>query len=210
VVFILTAVRSFLIALEGVDGAGKTTQAERLAALLRDDGAHVSVRSFPAYGSFVGREIRRLLREGAELDARSAALWFAVDRAQALRRDPPRAEVEILNRYTLSNAVYQSARGPAELFDWVLELEHGELGLPRADLTFVLDVTPELVRERVTARAEPDGYERLADLQARVRAGYLAAAERLPDVVVVACDARAPDEIAAELAAAVRARRVGV
>jgi hypothetical protein len=41
-----------------------------------------------------------------------------------------------------------------------------------------------------------------------VRAGYLAAAERLDDVVVVACDARAPDEIAAELAAAVRARRV--
>jgi dTMP kinase len=199
-----------MIALEGVDGAGKTTQAERLAAALRAEKADVRVRSFPAYDSFVGREVRRLLTSGAELDARSAALWFAVDRAQDLRRDPPRAEVEIFNRFTLSNAVYQSARGGAELFDWVLALEQDELGLPRPDLTVVLDVTPELVRERVAARAEPDGYERAADLQARVRAGYLAAAERLDGVVVIACDARGPDDIAAELVEQVRARRVAV
>jgi dTMP kinase len=197
-------VRPFIITLEGIDGAGKTTQAERLAARLRAEGAEVGVRSFPAYDSFVGREIRRLLRDGAALDARSAALWFAVDRAQALRRDPPRAEIEICDRYTLSNAVYQAARGSADLFDWVLELEHEELGLPRPHLTFVLDVTPERVRQRVAARGAPDGYERLDDLQARVRTGYLAAAARFAEIVVVEGDERGPDEIADELAAAVR------
>ena len=190
--------RMFLVAIEGVDGAGKTTQAELLRASVAAGGRDVKLRSFPAYDSFMGRQIRQMLRASAPLDARSAALWFAVDRHQALAHDPLAADVEICNRYTLSNAVYQSSRVPeAEsqaMYDWVLELER-ELAIPVPDLTFVLDVTPALVAERTAARAELDEYERQRDLQNRVRARYLAAR----DVVVVACDGRTPDDIAAEL-----------
>jgi dTMP kinase len=188
----------FLVAIEGVDGAGKTTQAELLRASVASAGLGVKLRSFPAYDSFIGRQIREMLRDPHQLDARSAALWFATDRRQALQHDPLGADVEICNRYTLSNAVYQSARAPeaerAAVFDWVLELEQ-ELGIPVPDLTFVLDVTPALVAARTRARAELDAYERQADLQNRVRARYLAA----DDVVVISCDGRVPEDIAAEL-----------
>jgi dTMP kinase len=197
----------FLVTIEGVDGAGKTTQAELLRASVAAAGAGVKVRSFPAYDSFIGKQIRQMLRDPAsDLDARSAALWFAVDRRQALEHDPLTADVEICNRYTLSNAVYQSSRvAEAEsqaMYDWVLELERSELAIPAPDLTFVLDVTPALVAERTAARAALDSYERQADLQDRVRARYLAADE----VVVIPCDGRAPDDIAAGVLAEFRRR----
>ncbi len=193
----------FLVAIEGVDGAGKTTQAELLRASVASAGRDVKLRSFPAYDSVIGRQIREMLRDSAPLDARSAALWFATDRRQALEHDPLRAEVEICNRYTLSNAVYQSARAPEDetIYEWVLDLER-ELGIPAPDLTFVLDVTPALVAERTRARAELDAYERQRDLQDRVRAAYLAAA----DVVVIPCDGRTPAEIGADMEAALRER----
>jgi dTMP kinase len=188
----------FLVAIEGVDGAGKTTQAELLRASVASAGLGVKLRSFPAYDSFIGREIREMLRDSHELDARSAALWFATDRRQALQHEPLGADVEICNRYTLSNAVYQSSRVPKaesqDTYEWVLELER-ELGIPAPDLTFVLDVTPALVAERTRARAELDQYERLRDLQDRVRARYLAA----DGVVVISCDGRTPEDIAADL-----------
>jgi len=193
----------FLVAIEGVDGAGKTTQAELLRASVAAAGLDVKLRSFPAYDSFIGRQIREMLRDSAPLDARSAALWFATDRRQALEHDPLGAEVEICNRYTLSNAVYQSARAPEDetIYEWVLDLER-ELGIPAPDLTFVLDVTPALVAERTRARAELDAYERQRDLQDRVRARYLAA----DGVVVIGCDGRTPAEIGADLESALRER----
>jgi dTMP kinase len=193
----------FLVAIEGVDGAGKTTQAELLRASVASAGLDVKLRSFPAYDSFIGRQIREMLRDSAPLDARSAALWFATDRRQALEHDPLGAEVEICNRYTLSNAVYQSARAPEDetIYEWVLDLER-ELGIPAPDLTFVLDVTPALVAERTRARAELDAYERQRDLQDRVRARYLAA----DGVVVIGCDGRTPAEIGADLESALRER----
>ena len=205
----------FLVAIEGVDGAGKTTQAELLRASLAAGGIEVKLRSFPVYDSFIGRQIAQILRSDSPLDARSAALWFAADRRQALEHEPLAADVEICNRYTLSNAVYQSSRASESereaVFEWVLELEQSELAVPAADLTFVLDVTPALVEERTRVRAEragqePDSYERLSGLQDRVRAGYLAAAERSDAIVVIPCDGRAADDIAADVLAELRRR----
>ncbi len=210
----------FLVTIEGIDGAGKTTQAELLRAQIAASGIPVALRSFPAYDSFLGRQIRQMLHESpagqiSALDARTISLWFAADRHQALKRDPVAADVEIFNRYTLSNAVYQSSRVPEAdrraVFDWILALEHKELGLPVPDLILVLDVTPDLVAERTRLRAEraghePDQYERHGDLQERVRAGYLDAARRDEAIVVVPCDERAPEAIAADVLAEFRRR----
>lgn len=172
-----------LIAVEGVDGAGKATQVSLLATAL----STVDVVSFPRYDTFFGRHIRALLDSGEAmtLDPRSMALWYALDRAQwAADRKPGPV---LLNRYTLSNAVYQSARSAdPEMFGWVLRLEYEELRIPRPDVTVVLDVPPEVSRQRVRSRdGAGDAYERSSALQSRVRDGYLAAASRLPDVVVV-------------------------
>jgi dTMP kinase len=180
---------TLFVAVEGLDGAGKSTQ----VALLADALSTVDVVSFPRYDTFFGRHIRALL-DGAgavsadTVDPRSMALWYALDRVQWARDRKPSDGVVLLNRYTLSNAVYQSARaGDPALFDWVLRLEFEELELPRPDVTVVLDVPPEVSKTRVAQRGDADGdvYERQAGLLARVRDGYLAAAARLPDIVVV-------------------------
>jgi len=194
-----------LIAIEGLDGAGKTTQVDLLAARL----APHEVVSFPRYDTFFGRQIRLLLDgtggvSAQTVDPRSMALWHALDRSQ-WTRDRKRSPdgVVLLNRYTLSNAVYQSARSGEDLFDWVLRLEYEELGLPQPDVTVVLDVPPDVSRRRVTHRdGDGDVYERAADLLARVRAGYLAAAARLPDVVVVSA-AGPPEQVHTEVLAAI-------
>jgi dTMP kinase len=190
-----------LVAVEGLDGAGKSTQVALLAAAL----STVDVVSFPRYDTFFGRHIRALLDGTTDVsaqtvDPRSMALWYALDRVQWARdRKPGSDGVVLLNRYTLSNAVYQSARsGDPELFDWVLHLEFTELELPRPDVTVILDVPPEVSAHRVAHRGDSDVYERSADLLTRVRDGYLAAAARLPNVVVVSA-AGAPAVVHAEV-----------
>jgi dTMP kinase len=175
-----------LIAIEGLDGAGKTTQ----VALLADALSAVEVVSFPRYDTFFGRHIRDLLDATSGLsaqtvDPRSMALWYALDRAQWARdRKPAPDGVVLLNRYTLSNAVYQSARaGDPALFEWVL------------------DVGPETSQRRVAFRGDHDVYERATDLLARVRDGYLAAAASQRDVVVVDASGAPSDVHAAVLRA---------
>jgi dTMP kinase len=195
-------VTSLLVAVEGLDGAGKSTQVSMLAHAL----SAVDVVSFPRYDTFFGRHIRALL-DGAgpvsaqTVDPRSMALWYALDRVRWARdRKPAGDGVVLLNRYVLSNAVYQSARAddPA-LLDWVLRLEFEELELPRPDVTVVLDVPPSVSESRVAHRGDAaDVYERSSELLARVRAGYLAAASRLPGVVVVSA-AGSPESVHAEV-----------
>ncbi len=196
--------RNELIAVEGLDGAGKSTQVALLAAAL----SATEVVSFPRYDTFFGRHIRELLDatggvSAQTIDPRSMALWYALDRAQWARDRKPAVDgVVLLNRYTLSNAVYQSARaGDPAMFDWVLRLEYEELALPRPDVTVVLDVGPEVSRLRVSYRGEHDVYERAADLLARVREGYLAAAAGRRDVVVVDASGAPSDVHAAVLRA---------
>jgi len=179
---------SLLVAVEGLDGAGKSTQVSLLAAAL----SAVDVVSFPRYETFFGRHIRALLDgtgavSAETVDPRSMALWYALDRLQWARSFSAPDGVVLLNRYVLSNAVYQSARAsdPA-LLDWVLRLEFEELALPRPDVTVVLDIPPSVSASRVAHRGDgADVYERSAALLGRVREGYLAAAARLPSVVVV-------------------------
>ena len=191
---------SLLVAVEGLDGAGKSTQVSLLASAL----SAVDVVSFPRYETFFGRHIRALLDgsgtvSAETVDPRSMALWYALDRLQWARSFRP-GGVVLLNRYVLSNAVYQSARAsdPA-LLDWVLRLEFEELGLPRPDVTVVLDIPPSVSASRVAHRGEAaDVYERSAALLGRVREGYLAAATRLPSVVVVPA-VGSPESVHAEV-----------
>jgi dTMP kinase len=190
-----------LIAVEGLDGAGKSTQVSLLASAL----STVDVVSFPRYDTFFGRHIRSLL-DGAgpvsaqTVDPRSMALWYALDRVQWARSRPSSDGVVLLNRYVLSNAVYQSARAEdPTLLDWVLRLEFEELELPRPDVTVVLDVPPSVSATRVAHRGDAaDVYERSSALLRRVREGYLAAASRLPGVVVVSA-AGSPESVHADV-----------
>jgi len=213
VVELITSVQNFdfagaaedtqlIIALEGLDSSGKTTQAAILGQALRDRGVASTIVSFPQYDSFFGRELMERLHSevggASETDPRSMALWYAMDRwSHFAERDLPLARgVTLLNRYSLSNAVYQASRcselDRARMFNWVLELEHEQLRLPRPDLTIVLDIDPRVSLERSVKRTPtdsrldaPDVYERSAELQRTARALYHEAAGRDSSITVV-------------------------
>jgi dTMP kinase len=178
-----------LIAIEGVDGAGKRTLSEGLRIAFEAAGMSVATLAFPRYGRSVTADIAAEALHGEHGDLASSvyamAMLFALDRAgatgeiEALRRDH---DVVILDRYVASNAAYSAARlredaaGPAVA--WVHELEYRRLRLPPPDWQVLLAVSTELAARRALHRAEQepgrarDSYERDDELQRRTGAVY--------------------------------------
>lgn len=193
-----------IIAFEGIDGTGKSVQMERLAARLRSEGRRVMSLSFPVYSSFFGAEAGRLLSgqggvRADEVDGRSMALWFALDRFEAFRDlDYTAADVLLINRYVLSNAVYQSIRDrdldQPDLLGFVFELEHEHFRIPRADAHLVLDMSTADAAENVGKKGfrdyvgdARDVYEAIPSIQERARRKYLDYARQLDNVYVIRC-----------------------
>jgi dTMP kinase len=194
-----------IIAFEGIDGTGKTVQLQRLYERLIADGRfRVRTLSFPMYDTFFGAECGRLLSGSGgvradEVDSKSMALWYALDRFEAFRDlDYSDADVLLINRYILSNAVYQSVRdrdiGNPDLLDFVIELEHKHFRIPRADAHIVLDMNPENASDNVGKKGfrdyvgnMPDIYEALPDIQKRARQKYIEYATRMPGIHIIPC-----------------------
>ena len=193
-----------IIAFEGIDGTGKSVQMEELKKRLEQRGLTVGVLSFPDYGSFFGGCVGRYLtrKDGvsaSDVDQRSMALWFAMDRWAAFQGfDYGAFDVLLINRYVLSNAVYQSIRDrdvdQPDILDFVLTLEHEQLSLPRPDLYLILDVDLSAAQNNVSKKGyrdyvghEKDEYEKQDSIQIRARAKYLSFGERLSNVRVIPC-----------------------
>lgn len=126
-----------IIAIEGIDGCGKTVQFDLLKSRLESMGFTVATRSFPIYESFFGAQVGKYLsnKEGVsaiDVDNKSMALWFALDRWESfVDYKDDETDFLLINRYVLSNAVYQSIRaGDTDIADWVLELEYEHFRLP--------------------------------------------------------------------------------
>lgn len=193
-----------IIAFEGIDGTGKSVQMEALRRRLEQQGLAVGVLSFPDYDSFFGGCVGRYLTKkdgvsASDVDQRSMALWFAMDRWAAFRDfDYSRFDVLLINRYVLSNAVYQSIRDrdvdQPDILDFVLTLEHEQLSLPRPDLYLILDVDLSAAQSNVSKKGyrdyvgdEKDEYEKQDSIQIRARSKYLSFGERLENVRVIPC-----------------------
>lgn len=210
-----------IIAFEGIDGTGKSVQMERLSKTLTKAGRQVLTLSFPVYTAFFGAEVGRLLsgRDGVsacDVEGRSMALWYALDRFEALKDfDMRSADFLLINRYVLSNAVYQSIRdcdlGKPDLLDFVLELEYEHFYIPRADAHLVLDMAPANAALNVDKKGfrdyvgdARDVYEAIPSIQERARLKYLEYAERLDNVYVIQCMGQGRlkgiDEIADDIA----------
>ncbi|MGD1236804.1 dTMP kinase [Mycobacterium seoulense] len=178
-----------LIAIEGVDGAGKRTLSEGLRNAFEAAGKSVAILAFPRYGKSVTADVAAEALHGEHGDLASSvyamAMLFALDRAgavddiEALRRDH---DVVILDRYVASNAAYSAARlhedAAGAAAAWVLELEYRRLRLPAPDWQVLLAVPAELAGQRARGRAQSDpgrardSYERDAELQLRTGAVY--------------------------------------
>lgn len=183
-----------LIAVEGLDGAGKHTLVTGLVNRWTADGLRVATFAFPRYGKSVTADLAAEALRGSHGDLRDSvyamAVLFALDRAGAREEiEAARAvhDIVVLDRYVASNAAYNAARlgqdATGEVVEWVADLEFGRFGLPRPDHSVLLGVPAEVAMSRAEARAredatrERDHYERDGDLQLRVDAVYRQLAE---------------------------------
>jgi dTMP kinase len=173
------------IALEGVDGSGKSTIADALARRLEAEGHPVVVVREPG-GTALGEVVRGLLLDSESLDVWAEVFLFAAQRAELAAEviRPARAGGSwvVSDRTYYSSIAYQGrARGLGER----VVREINELGLDGAlpDLVFVIDVDPARALER---QRRPDRIGRESqEFQQRVREGYLALAEQDPKVVLL-------------------------
>lgn len=196
--------RGRLVALEGIDGCGKSTQAARLAAAL---GAECT---FEPGASRLGAAIRELLLASDSLiSSRAEALLMAADRAEHVEEMiGPALEAGhwvVTDRYNGSTLAYQGAgRGLGE-GPLLPVLDFATAGLA-PDLTILLEVPLELARARLAATA-PDRLERQdPDFHRRVALAYSRIARADPDGWAVVDGTGEEDEVAAAVAAVVRTR----
>jgi dTMP kinase len=185
------------VTFEGVDGSGKSTQAERLAEWLRGQGRTVLLTREPG-GTPLGERVRRLLLEGDDMSAWAEAALFAAARAEhverAIRPILERGDDVVCDRYLDSSVAYQGiARGLGE--DRVRELSLIVTGGLLPDRTFLLLVDPALARER--SPGERDRIEREADqFMARVDEAYRSLVAHEPERIVAVDGSSAAAEIA--------------
>ena len=203
--------RGLFVTLEGVDGAGKSTQARRLAETLRAQGRAVTLTREP--GGAPGAEaIRALLVEGAtdRWSPETELLLFTAARRDHVERTvrPALAAggVVICDRYVDSTRAYQAAGRGADPA-MVDALHRLAIGLD-PDLTLILDIDPARAAGRdAAAKGAETRFEAFgADFQSRLRAAFRALAEAEPDRCALIDADAAPEAVAARVAAAVAAR----
>jgi len=197
------------IVLEGLDGAGKSTQIRMLRQLFADRGVESEYVHFPrfdspVYGQLIARFLRGEFGGVQEVDPYLVALIFAGDRADAapqIRQWLAEGKV-VLDRYVYSNVGFQCAKLPAgeerdRLADWIVNLEFGHNALPRPDLSLFLDVPFAFTERKLSEVREGDDrdylqggqdiHEASLQLQQDVRSVYLASAAKDPSLRVVDC-----------------------
>src|SRR5690348_15314405 len=168
--------RGKLIVIEGVDGAGKGTQAELLARAFEQRALPFVRLSFPKYESPFGRLIARFLNGEfgplAAVDAHFSALLYAGDRFEAkpeLEAALNAGRSVLLDRYIASNLAHQGARVPAdrrpEFISWLRQLEYGTYGLPAEDLVIYLRIPAQEGYRLVGLKSARSYTARSRDLQ---------------------------------------------
>jgi dTMP kinase len=175
-----------IIAIEGIDGAGKNTQAQLLHDRLAAAGISVGMLSFPRYGeTLMALSIADYLNgkfgELSAIPPQFPALLYAGDRfeSKALLHELEQAnDVLLIDRYVASNFAHQAAKVKPEerpaFIDWIARIEYEVYGLPRPAITIYLDIPTDASAELVS-RKKPRSYTtEAADLHEKDMS-YLAA-----------------------------------
>jgi dTMP kinase len=193
-----------LIVLEGIDGAGTTTQAARLCDALRTHGRDAHLTREPSTGP-VGRLLREMLSgQHQPVDTNTLALLFAADRADHLQREVEpalaRGAIVVSDRWYHSSLAYQ---GTGAERAWIRELN---ARARRPDLTIFLEVPAEVAAARRAAANRPDELFDRLETQRAVAAGYRVVIEELrgQERIETLDGTRTPDEVAAAILGLVR------
>jgi len=169
----LKADRGLFVAFEGLDQSGKQTQAELLRDRLTSGGHTVQLLSFPDYQTAIGTEIGRALRGEREYTADVMQLLYVANRYEwkaDIERATASGTIVVCDRYLASSVAYGEAQGLDA--EWLSDIQKH---LPRPDITFLLDIPPEVSARRKIA--DRDRYERDLSLLSRVRSSYLRQSE---------------------------------
>ena len=198
------------IVLEGLDGAGKSTQIKLLRQLFASRGIESEYVHFPrfdspVFGELIARFLRGELGSVESVDPYIVALLFAGDRADMapqISAWQAEGKVVIVDRYVYSNIGYQCAKlateeQRAKLKQWILDTEYGYYNIPRPDLSLFLDVPFAFTAKSLTEQrsgddraylnGEKDIHESSLDLQQMVRNVYLEAAKSDEALQVIDC-----------------------
>jgi dTMP kinase len=195
------------VTFEGLDGSGKSTQAELLRVRLEADGVDVVSTREPG-GTELGEGVRELVLHGGHVGPWAEALLYVAARAQlvddVIRPALDRGASVICDRYLDSSVAYQGvARGLG--LERMLELNLAAIGGLVPDRTFLLELDPDEVASRI--QRHHDRLEREGDdFRERAAAGYRELAQRFPERIVVLDATRPADELAEEVYGALRVR----
>lgn len=184
------------IVIEGLDGAGKSTQVAKVTKYFTDLGKQVEYLHFPRFDAPVyGEMVAKFLRgEYGDIDSvhpQLVALIYAGDRADAkglINGWLEQEKVVVIDRYLLSNVAYQCAKSISagekeELKKWILDTEFNHFTIPKPDLTIFLDVPFKFTSVKLTQvrkgedrdylNGKTDIHEASLDFQSSVRLEYL-------------------------------------
>lgn len=198
------------IVLEGLDGAGKSTQIKMLREMIASRGIETEYVHFPRfdapiYGDLIARFLRGELGSLEQVNPYIVALLYAGDRADMaaqIRQWLDAGRVVIADRYVYSNIGYQCAKiedavERKRLKEWILHLEYEYNRIPRPDISLFLDVPFDFTVKKLTAVREGDDrdylkggadiHESSLSLQEQVRRVYLDAAAEGNDITVIGC-----------------------
>ncbi len=151
------------IVLEGLDGAGKSTQVKKLKAYFEAQFREVELIHFPdtespIYGELIARFLRGELGSLQDVNPYLVALLYAGDRQNAKSKIEnwlSEGKVVIADRYVFSNIAFQCAKlgtihEQDRLANWILKTEYEQFGIPRPDVSIFLDVPPDFTQQQLT------------------------------------------------------------
>jgi dTMP kinase len=202
-----------LFVIEGLDGAGKSTQIKLLRDFFLKQGYNCEYLHFPRtdtpyFGELIARFLRGEFGSINEVDPYLVAMLYAGDRKDASEMIAgwlKSGNIVILDRYTYSNIAYQCAKLPdikkqSELMNWILSLEFEHFAIPKPDLNIFLDVPFTFTETKLTARRSGDDrnylnggddiHESSLSFQKKVRDMYLIVAKKDKRLAVVNCNGK--------------------
>jgi dTMP kinase len=170
--------KNLFIALEGIDGSGKSTQVKLLSENLVKAG-HKVYTTFEPTDSAIGTLIRNVFSHKMEADHRTIAGLFVADRldhllnkTNGLLKKLAEGYTVIIDRYYFSSYAYQGTHMP---LDWVIQANSLSAELLRPHVNIYIDISPEISMQRISkGRSSTELYETLENLR-NVRDKYMEA-----------------------------------
>jgi len=212
ITFVLNEISSVMkfFVIEGVDGAGKSTQIKLLTDFFLKEGYKCEYMHFPRtenpyFGELIARFLRGEFGSLNEVDPYLVAMLYAGDRKDAgetISSWLNNGKVVILDRYTYSNIAYQCAKltksdDQEKLMHWILSLEFGHFAIPKPDLNIFLDVPFAFTEKKLSETRTGDDrnylngtrdiHEESMVFQGRVRDIYLKVSETDDRLAVINC-----------------------